>query len=370
MKLTQCVLLFFLVTLLVACDKNGKSETDTSSEAKSAQPTDLLHLDKNRQALAGLNIEVVQVKSLRQTITVPGRVDFNQRRVAHLTSRVAGRVEQVYAFLGDKVQANTLLATVYSHEYLTAQSEFIQAEERLKQAEARRDSTELATAHAIYESARRKLLVIGATEQDLDEIAQTHVTKTLLEVRAPFTGTVTAANEIWGHFIEVGADLFHVADLSTLWVIVDIYEKDLPKIKPGIEAMVEVAAYPDERFTGYLMTIFDVLDEKTRTVKGRVEVRNPSGKLKPQMFATVTLQTGTTADMIVVPSKAVQTEGESWFVFVAIDDSSFAKRVVQPGRQLNDEVEITDGLRPGERIVTDGAFILKSEIAKATFGEE
>jgi RND family efflux transporter MFP subunit len=310
------------------------------------------------------------MKSLRQTITVPGRVDFNQRRVTHLTSRVAGRVEQVYAFLGDRVQANALLATIYSHDYLTAQAEFIQAEERLKQINARGDSVEMVTAHAIYESARRKLFIIGATEQDLDEIAQTHVTKTLLEVRAPFTGTVTAANEIWGHVVEVGADLFHVADLSTLWVIVDTYEKDLSKVRPGIGSVVEVAAYPDEQFTGYLTTIFDVLDEKTRTIKGRVEVRNPSGKLKPQMFATVTLQTGTVSDIIVVPSKAVQTEGETRFVFVILDDSSFVKRVVQPGRQVNGEVEIADGLKLGERIVTDGAFILKSELAKSTFGEE
>jgi Cu(I)/Ag(I) efflux system membrane fusion protein len=253
---------------------------------------------------------------------------------------------------------------------LAAQSEFIQAEERLRLAATRKDSTELPTARSIFESARRKLLVIGATEKDLNEIAETHVPKTLLEICAPFTGTVTEASEILGHVVEVGGTMFHVADLSTLWVLADVYEKDLAKIKPGLPADIEVAAYPSEKFHGRLTTIFDVLDETTRTVKARIEAENPSGKLKPQMFVTVTLQSGEPANLLVVPEVAVQSEGGQQFVFVPESDSSFMKREVRTGQKIDGGIAIIDGLAADEKVVTAGAFVLRSELAKASFGEE
>jgi len=370
MKRVKFLILIGISALLFACGKGGESEGDETTEAEIAAPSGIVRLDGEQQVLGGLKVEPVQVRSLPQSITVPGRIDFNQRRLAHLTSRVAGRVEEVHAFLGDRVQENALLATIYSQEYLTAQSEFIQAEERLKQAGDRGDSIDLATTQAIYESARSKLLVIGASENDLEEIERTHVTKIHLEIRAPFAGTITGTNVISGNFLEVGTSLFHLADLSTLWVIVDIYEKDLPKVKPGVQAEVEVAAYPMEKFRGLLTTVFDVLDEKTRTLRARVEVQNPGGRLKPQMYATVTIRTGALTDVVAVPSQALQSEGEARLVFVALDGSSFAKRLVKPGSQLDGWVEIIDGLKPGERVVTDGAFVLKSELAKSTLGEE
>lgn len=325
-------------------------------------------LDAEQQQKAGIKIEPVASRALQQTIAVPGRIVFNERRLAHLTARVAGRVEQVYAFLGDRVQKDALLATIYSQDYLAAQSEFIQAEERLKLAAARKDSTELPTARSIFESARRKLLVIGATEKDLTEIAETHIPKTLLEIRAPFAGTVTEASEILGHVVEVGGTMFHVADLSTLWVLVDIYEKDIAKIKAGLTAEIEVAAYPGEKFRGRLTTIFDVLDETTRTVKARVEAENPTGKLKPQMFATVNLQSGEAADVLVVPESAVQSEGDQRFVFVP-EAEGFEKREVRTGQKMDGLIAILEGLAMGDSVVTDGAFVLKSELAKEILEE-
>jgi len=151
---------------------------------------------------------------------------------------------------------------------------------------------------------------------------------------------------------------------------VDIYEKDIAKIKPGLAADIEVAAYHGEKFRGRLTTIFDVLDETTRTVKARIEVENPSGKLKPQMFATVTLQSGELANLLVVPEAAVQTEGDQRFVFVPEDDSSFVKRAVRVGHDLDSLIVILEGLAAGEKVVTEGAFVLRSELAKASFGEE
>ncbi len=365
--------IFFLLILVVAlfgCGEKQNQEKPAEGADHKAEAANVVHLDAEQQQKAGIQIETVGLRPLRQTISVPGRVVFNERRLAHLTARVAGRVEQVYAFLGDRVQKDALLATIYSQDYLAAQAEFIQAEERLKLAATRKDSTELPTARSIFESARRKLLVIGATEKDLNEIAETHVPKTLLEIRAPFAGSVTEASEILGHVVEVGGTMFHVADLSTLWVLVDIYEKDIAKIKPGITTEIEVAAYPGEKFHGRLTTIFDVLDETTRTVKARIEAENSFGKLKPQMFATVTLQSGEPANLLVVPEAAVQSEGDQHFVFVPQSDSSFMKREVRTGQRIDGGIALIDGLAAGEKVVTAGAFVLRSELAEASLEEE
>jgi Cu(I)/Ag(I) efflux system membrane fusion protein len=363
--------IFFILMLAAALfGCGGKESQEEPAKGTGHEATNVVRLDAEQQQKAGIKIETIQLRSLQQKVSVPGRVVFNERRLAHLTARVAGRVEQVYAFLGDRVQKDALLATIYSQDYLAAQSEFIQAEERLKLAATRRDSTELPTARSIFESARRKLLVIGATEKDLNEIVEKHVPKTLLEIRAPFAGTVTEASEILGHVVEVGGTMFHVADLSTLWVLADIYEKDLANIKPGLPADIEVAAYPSEKFNGRLTTIFDVLDETTRTVKARIEVENPSSKLKPQMFATVTLQSGELANLLVVPEATVQSDGEQRFVFVLQSDSTFIKREVRTGPKIDSWITIREGLTAGEQVVTDGAFVLRSELAKASLGEE
>lgn len=339
-----------------------------SNETVLSGPT--VTLDSARRRFAGIVVESVTSRAIPRVITVPGKVEYDQRRLSHLTSRVEGRVEDVFAFLGDRVQANQFLATIYSQEYLTTQAEFVQAEERLQAALSRRDSSEVRTATSIYESVQRKLLVIGASREELEELARTHVPKTFLEVRAPFAGVVTEVNEILGHFVEIGTLLFHIADLSSVWVVVDIHEKDLPLVRAGIHAEVEATPYAGEYFPGQLTRIFEVVDERTRTIKGRVELPNPGHKLKSGMFVTVRLHAGQTADAVVIPATAVQIAGADRYVFVAASNSAFQKRIVTTGEESGKFVQIVQGLAAGERVVTDGAFTLKSEMLKTTLGEE
>lgn len=358
-----------IITLILfsTCTKQAEISTE---KTESEEASNTVVLSAENQRTIGLKVAPATSISWQEKITCSGRVEFDQHRLAHLTSRVAGRVEKVYAFPGDRVQAHDLLATIYSQEYLTAQAEFIQADQRLALAQARHDSIELPMAAAILESARQKLLVIGAVEAHLQELSRTRMPKTLLEVRAPFAGTVIEAEEIWGHFVEVGNNLFHIADLSSVWIIIDIYEKDLAKAKPGQAVLVEAAAYPGEKFKGRLTRVFDVVDDQTRTVKGRVELPNPEHQLKPGMFVTVHLQTNREAQVLALPIASVQMEGDSHFVFVAINDSSFQKRIVNIGAQLDGWQAITGGIQPGEKVVVAGAFDLKAELAKATFEEE
>jgi RND family efflux transporter MFP subunit len=163
--------------------------------------------------------------------------------------------------------------------------------------------------------------------------------------------------------------LFDVADLSTLWVLADMYEKDLPLVRVGMKALVQVSAYADS-FPGTINTIYGVVDEKTRTVKARVVVQNKGGKLKPEMFCSVKVQTALGKETIKIPAGALLGETEKHFVFVALNDTTFEKRDVRTGVETREFAEVLDGLLVGEKIVVKGGFFLKSELAKETFGEE
>jgi RND family efflux transporter MFP subunit len=214
------------------------------------------------------------------------------------------------------------------------------------------------------------LEVAGLSEADLRQLETAKEPLSHLHVRAPFSGAMLATEVVQGQFVELGAHLFEIADLSTLWVLADIYEQDLPRIHKGMKAQVEVTPYPREMFSATVTEIFDVVDAQTRTVKARLEVQNPSGKLKPEMFASVHLATELGGNTIKVPASAMLGETEKHFVFVARNDSTFEKREVRTGVETREIVEVLDGLATGERIVTRGGFFLKSELAKETFGEE
>lgn len=364
------LVLLFLPSLFACTGKNAAPEKIELREQVESHAIPTVHLDPEQQQLANIRIDVVQKHSLIEKISIPGRVVFDERRVAHLTARVPGRVEQVYAFFGDRVENDALLATIYSPDYLSAQAEIIQAEERLQAAASRRDSLELRMARAIFESARRKLLVMGATENDLGEVISGHVPKTFLEIRAPHAGAITETNDILGHFVEIGTTLFHLVDISRVWVMADVYEKDLAKIRPGVAVEIQVPAYPGEKFPGRLATIFDVLDETSRTVKARIEVENPAGKLKPQMFGeTHILVTGHT-NGIVISAESLMKEDSKTFVFVALNDTTFERREVSLGSAVDSLVEVRNGLKQGEKVVTKGSFQLKSELLKEAFAEE
>jgi Cu(I)/Ag(I) efflux system membrane fusion protein len=323
-----------------------------------------------KHQLFHIRLETAEVKesSVPIPLTLPGKVMLNERRRAEITARLSGRVEKVSAFAGDRVVAGQVLAQIFSQEFLTMQMEYIQAIERAQRFS--NESSDQSTAKTILLSARRKLEVAGLNEADLRQLETAKEPLGFLPARAPFAGAVLAAEVVQGQFVELGAHLFEIADLSTLWVLADIYEQDLPRIRKGMKAQVEVTPYPHEMFAATLTEIFDVVDAQTRTVKARLEVRNPNGKLKPEMFASVHLMTELGGNIIKVPASAILGETEKHFVFVAVNDSTFEKREVRTGVETREIVEVLDGLATGERIVVRGGFFLKSELAKETFGEE
>jgi len=368
MKRILKFVLVFTIFALLACHQPATD--DHPHEAAESHEANASVVTLTKHQLFHIHLETAEVNesSVPIPLTLTGKVMLNERRRAQITARLAGRVEKVSAFAGDRVAAGQVLAQIFSQEFLAMQMEYLQAIERAQR--LGNGSADQTTAKAILLSARRKLEVAGLSDADLQQLETVNEPMGFLPVRAPFSGAVLNTEVMQGQFVELGAHLFEIADLSTLWVLADIYEQDLPRIHKGMKAQVEVAPYPREMFAATLTEIFGVVDAQTRTVKARLEVQNPHGKLKPEMFASVHLTTELGGNTIKVPASAILGETEKHFVFVAVNDSTFEKREVRTGVETRDIVEVLDGLATGERIVTRGGFFLKSELAKETFGEE
>ncbi|MEW5800305.1 MAG: efflux RND transporter periplasmic adaptor subunit [Bacteroidota bacterium] len=368
------VTLAILSFTLAGCGNTEKEQAQVEyPERKHNEEEALLVLTKHQLEHIEFAVEKAEEKTVTVPLALPGRVALNDRTTAHITARVVGRIEKVHKVINDRVQQGEVVVELYSQEFLTMQSEFVQAEERFKRMTPEQTSAnggDYGTAHAIYESAKRKLQIVGLTDKEISDLADAHIPLTYLPVRTPFSGTLIAGEVRQGEVVQVGTDFFTIANLSELWVIADVFEHDLPLVQEGMRGDVVVASYPAEKFPGRLTTIYDIVDEKSRTIKTRFDVENRRGKLKPEMFATVHVNAQFGGRSLKVPSLAVMENKNERYVFVAVNDTSFESRPVTIGFETQIYTEILDGLKPGERVVTKGTFYLKSERAKETFEEE
>jgi Cu(I)/Ag(I) efflux system membrane fusion protein len=353
-----------LIVIMLSCKK-----AEELKEKDSPANSGIITLTEESLKLIDLRIEEVGYKSIPIEFSASGGVGFNEKRLVHITSRVSGWVEKVYVFEGDKVDTGDSLVSIYSPEFLSAQAEFIQAEERLKKI-SESDSIEYHTALALYQSAKVKLLLLGATEKDAQTLEDTHHPSSHLIIKSPLAGTIIESNVVVGNVVEKGANLFRVSDLSSLWVTANVYEKDIRLVKRGQKVQVKVSSFPDKIFPGTVEAINDVLDETTRTFKVRIEVDNRSGDLRPEMFCECVFKGELRRELLAIPISSVQTMGEEKVIFVPQGQNSFEKRVVKTGEEIGDYVEILEGLKVREKFVNEGSFILKSELLKSEFGEE
>lgn len=354
---------------LTGCEKeeNGREEVQYP-ERKHGEGETLLVLTRHQLEHIEFTVEAAEEKAVTIPLALPGRVALNDRATAHISARVVGRIEKIQKVINDRVQQGEVILELYSQEFLTMQFEFIQSEERFKR--LTEGEPDFGTAKAIYESAKRKLQIVGLEEKEINDLADSHVPLAYLPVRAPFGGTLIAGEVKQGEVVQVGTEFFTIANLSRLWVIANVFEHDLPLIREGTRGEIVVAPYPTEKFPGRLTTIYDMVDPRSRTIKTRFEVENSLGKLKPEMFATVHVRAMFGGRSLKVPSLSVMEKKNEKYVFVAVNDTTFEQRPVGIGFETQQYTEILAGLKAGERVVTKGTFYLKSELAKETFVEE
>lgn len=328
-------------------------------------------------------IEPVAISREDVTLRTSGKAGFNEDHLSYVSSPLVGRVVNIAVHPGQHVESGQTLAVIDSADLGATSSEFIKARADLilaqrthtlaktllaAKAMAAKDSQkaedELVKAQADLRRTRERLLSLGMSQDQLDGPLEALHVRSQFNLTTPISGTVVERTLTLGQM--VGGDapqrLFIIADLNTLWVTADIYEKDLSLIHPGEEVSVQAAAWPDQQFNGHIDYVGDTVDPNSRTIKMRLTVDNQQRRLKPEMFVTATVHTTGSTSVLTVPVAAVHGEGAGQpYVFTAIDGNRFARRPVTLGAKINDRVAISSGLAAQDRVVTTGSILLKAE---------
>ena len=362
------VLVGFFVFFHSACSGRPGEARDPQSVEKKTEGKLILTADAARTA--GVKTEPAMLKTFHPAVKASGTVTLNQKKYVKITPRTPGRVEKVFAFEGDQVRAGQDLYWLWSPDIMAAQAEYLQILARVP-SNGRSASSDDEKLHAsLLGSAETRLRLMGFEEADFTSLRTKREASPVLAIRAPIAGTIVEAEAAVGEAAETGTSLCAIADLTSLWIQVHVFEADLASVAVGASAELTVAAYPGEIFQGTLTLVSSLMDEATRTVKGRVEAANPAGRLRPGMFAEVRIIARELLKMLAVPEQAVRTIAGKTVVFVSGPGGTFARRDVRTGRTVEGFVEILEGLKEGESVVTDGSFDVKAELLKSTLEGE
>jgi len=338
----------------------------------------------------GLVTEVARARSLDGRRATTGEIGFDETRLAHVGSRVAGRLVRVPAELGQAVAAGAVLAVVDSvglgeakADYLRGRAHHEVARRRFERerslhadrivSEADLLEAEAAAREAAADlaAARESLRLYGLSDEEIERLSWDDPTDARVAVRAPFAGRVVAREATLGELVSPEDTLFTLADLSEVWLWVDLYERDLAHVGIGQRVEVRLDAWPAETFVGELAYVADQVEPDSRTVRARVDLPNPARRLKPGMFGRVELAAaggGEASPVLAVPRTAVQRSGSESIVFVQTAPGRFERREVVLGRISDDLAEVVSGLSAGDRVVTRGAFLLRSQASADQLG--
>jgi len=354
-----------------------------SSAAKPDEPVEV-SLTPEAMARTGIKIDTVQAATAAEGVGVPGTVASNAYRDTKVNALVGGVVRQVMVELGGHVRRSDPLAVIFSSDladaqmkYLSMRATFEADHQKLVRTEklvalgaaSRQELEEVTAMHAGHETelaaARQRLLLLGLEARQVDSLTDASHVVSEVTVPAPANGEVIARSVNPGQVVSGGQELFVVTDLSTVWVIGDLYEKDFPVVRVGSNAVINVPAN-NRTLRGRVAYIDPRVDPASRTAKVRVEVPNPGENLRLGMFVTLSFETGSNQRITVVPQAAVQALGERTVVYMPVEgeEGKFTERPVKLGPSRGDLVQVVEGLRPGEKVVTSGSFFLRSEATR------
>lgn len=311
----------------------------------------------------GVKVEEVVKRKLNKVIRTVGKVDYDERRVFSVNSKVMGWVEKLYVdYTGKLVRKGEPMMELYSPELVTTQEEYLQAlnyQQKLRQSsleEAKQGSDDL------IQSARRRLLNWDIPESEIRALEQRGTPKKTMTIYSPADGIVMEKMVRPGQNVMAGMELYKIADLSTVWVLADIYQYELPWIKLGQSVNIELSYLPGKSFKGTITYIFPYLSEETKTAKVRIQVDNTASiALKPDMFATVKIMSPLSTEAVVVPDQAIIRSGERNIAVIALGGGYFDPREVKIGVQSEGYVQVLDGIKEGEKIVISSQFLIDSE---------
>lgn len=297
-------------TLLPSCSKNEVEPT--KGEAVAKRDENIVTLTKANLEHVAIKTEPASIGSLENTIKASARISENLNKTAKVASTFEGRLTKLNCDINDHVKAGDVLGLVQAPELLGKP----------------------------------------------------------LELKSPINGVVIERKSTVGELVDKTSEIYTISDPNNLWVVAEVKERDLAALKIGQKAFFKVLAYPGEEFHGQVIRLGNQVEKDSRTLEARIETSNEDLRLKPGMFADVEIVTTILNDVLLIPDSALQTDGEEQIVFVALDSLKFEKRVVKLGLEQSGLVQILNGVKTGEKVVTEGSFILKSEMLKGQLGED
>lgn len=392
------------VMALLAWRANSGSKPRQTEEK---HDPDQVEVTPEAQKNAGITIVTSTEQKIQQMVKTTAVISPDEGRVAHIFPLSQGIVEDVFVQLGNRVQKGQPLL-VYDNielgeslgEYqnlvgglskanaqeqvakksLDRANNLIEVEAisprefELRKAEYEQSQAEVESRRAEVARAEEKLHRFGMSDEDLKQVSNSmhgsHRTASHATIRAPFSGVVTKYDVSKGEVVSRDKELFTVVDTATVWALADVYEKDIRYVARGGDCLVAVDSYPAQTFKGKITYLGDALDPASRTAKLRCVLPNASSQLKLEMFGSVLVPTKESRRGVSVPALALQEINGEQVVFVQTDAAKFTKRSVQVGQQDEQNVEITSGIKPGERVVADGSFYLKSALLRKLIGGE
>ncbi len=387
-------------------DQSGSSASQTQDQpdksAKGgAQANDIVKIPAEDQQRAGIQTAYVLVQRTPRALSVAGQVAMDEQHTSHLGAIADGRIVAVNVLPGASVRRGQVLGSLHSHMVHETVGSLVQAYAAAdrqqgavtfaRQAQERYHHLYSIQAASLEESQRSDQELLQAQKMLVDAEAAVHMEREhlsellqvpaeslnpgnlydreLIPIRSPMDGVVIARNISVGQVVDTGFVAFEISNLSTIWVTAAVNQQDLPLIHQGATADVVTAGFPDQVFHGRVAMIGDTVDPETRTIPVRVVVPNPGTRLRPGMFASAHIAEPATRDAVFVPEDALQNVNGMPVVFATSDGLTFQARTVNVGTRSMGKAEIVDGLRPGDRIVVNGAFMVKSEMLKGTMGD-
>ena len=332
-----------------------------ADEDTGAMAVGTVKISPDKQQLIGVRTATVDREPLMRTVRTTGQLTADETRIEHVHVKINGYIDKVYVdYVGQLVKKGQPLFTVYSPDLVATQEEYLIAK-RGNTTMGNSDFKEVSQgAQSLLDSARRRLKLWDITDEQIRKLDQSGEVTRTLTFYSPVSGFVMDRKAFPQTAITPDMDLYQITDLSKIWVNADIYEYEVPFVKIGQTADMNLSYYAGKTYTGKITYIYPTVDPISRTVKVRIEFPNPKFELKPQMFANVELKINY-GTQILVPQEAVMDSGDKQYVFMVHDGAMFEPRTIQMGAKLDGKVVVLSGLKPGDTIVTSGNFLVDSE---------
>jgi Cu(I)/Ag(I) efflux system membrane fusion protein len=336
-------------------------EDEVAGAASGVDGRATVTLTPERRRLLDVRSEEVRVARIEKTVRAVGRVTTDERRTAHIHAKFEGYVERLYVdFTGMAVKKGDPLLAIYSPDLVATQQEYLLALKAQRQLAQSQVPAVVQGGADLLEAAKERLRLWDIRPSDIAEIERSGTVRRDLDLHSEVNGVVVVKNVVQGMRIMPTDTLFEIADLSRVWVMADVYDSDISAVRIGSMADITVSSLPGRHWRGAVTFLSPTVDEKTRTVKVRIEVDNQSAALKPDMFGDVLLSTSSGMGLVVSDSAVIDT-GERTIVFLDRPDGRIEPRQVQLGLRLADGYQVLGGLVKGDRVVTAANFLLDSE---------